>query len=236
MKYALIALVLLGTSIINSYRFATTAGAAAFRSISYKAYGSVTGPSAISTISVPSGVVNGDILILAFVAGQSTVPVVTMPGGWTTIQGPSTTTAGGFNVVRVLAWKVASSEPASYDITTDITANTSAVMVAVSGASGSTPVSSSNSGTGSTTTATGITTPSNNSVVAFIAHNWVLYGTASPPSGTTPTFTERLDAADSLIYVATGVLATAGATGNKTQSNLNGASDGWGAFLVSCGP
>ena len=169
-------------------------GAAALRSISSTTYTSRTN----TTITAPSGIQNGDILILAFIVGDPTSPATpTLPAGFSVIQGPSLVTDGGFTVTRRLAWKVASGESGDYTVTH--TADSSqGIMLCVSGASGSTPVSSNNNGTGATTTATGVTTPSNNSLVMFIAQNWNLYGTASVPAGSTPTFTEQLDSATSL--------------------------------------
>ena len=238
MKSALLGVVLLlATNIINPYRHAAISSAAAFRSLSNMTYGSRTN----TTITAPSGIVDGDILILALVIGKSgsAPPAATLPAGFSTIQGPNETETGTFFVNRILAWKVASGESGSYTVT-HASASSQGVMLCISGASGSTPVSSDNEcndvSDGQTTTALSITTPSNNSLVAFIAHNYAGYtGIASPPTGTTPTFTEQLDTG--LMYVATGVLATAGATGNKTQANGNGAiGDMWGAFLVAVGP
>jgi hypothetical protein len=208
-------------------------GSAAFRSMSSVTYLNRTD----ITINAPAGVQNGDILILYLTLGAASPPTPTLPSGFTVIQGPTTITDSGFSNTVRLAWKVASSEPGSYTIS-HATSNSQAIIVAISGASGSTPVSSMNTGTGTTTTATGITTPSNNAVVLFIASAWQLYtGASSPPSGTTPTFTEQYDGGEqSVFYVASGVLATAGATGSKTQANPNGAGEPFSAVLVSAGP
>lgn len=216
---------------------AASASGAEFRSISSTTYASRTN----TTITAPTGIQNGDILILAFVMGNASPPTATLPSGFTSLSGPTTVTRDSFSVSRHLAWKLASSESGDYTVTHSATAS-QGVIICVSGAANTTPVFSSNEaegyagGSGSTTTATGITTPSNNSLVAFIAHNWQLYGSASAPAGSTPTFTERLDAGTSIMYAATGVLATAGATGDKTHGNGNGVEDPWGVFLVSVGP
>jgi hypothetical protein len=72
--------------------------------------------------------------------------------------------------------------------------------------------------------------------VAFIGINWDDYTNASltAPTGTTPTFTERLDSSTTIIYVATGELAAAGATGNKTHTNSNtSGSSPWLTFMVA---
>ena len=214
--------------------FVTNKTIAAYRSMAGTTYASRTN----TVINKPTGTVDGDIMIMCHVIGAAgTPPTATLPAGWTVIQGPTTQTAGGFQVTRRLAWKLASSEGSSYT-STHASGSSDGVIVTCSSAANATPISSSNQGVDTTTTATGITTTTDQSVVLFIVHNWALYGAASPPTGTTPVFTERQDSATSLIYVASGVLGTAGATGNKVQfPNGNaGSSDGWGAFLVGVGP
>ena len=212
--------------------FVTNKTIAAYRSVANTTYASRTN----TTITKPTGVADGDVMIMMFIIGAAgTPPTPTLPAGWTVIQGPTTQSAGGFQVTRRLAWKVASSEGADYTVTHSAGSSQGAI-VAVQNASSASIVSSNNGGTGSTTTATGITPSVDQSLIIFMAHNWVLYGTGLVPTGDTPVFTERLDSATSIIYVATGVLGTAAATGNKTHANLNTASDGWGAFLVSVGP
>jgi hypothetical protein len=65
----------------------------------------------------------------------------------------------------------------------------------------------------------GLTTPNNSALVVCAACAWDAIGAgAVPPTGTTPTFTERYDpGTGGVLYVSDGVLATAGATGDKTQ-------------------
>lgn len=190
-----------------------------------------------TTIPAPSGVVDGDLLLLAFFVGDPTPPTPTLPAGFQLISGPSTVTSAGFSVVRRLAWKEANGEPSSYVVDHN-EAVTEGMLIRVPGGNTTTdPIVTTNSGTGETTIAQSVTTPSDGSCVLFIAHNWQLYGTATPPSGTTPTFTERLDSGTSLVYYADGILATQGSTGNKSHSNLNtNADDSWGVYLVAIGP
>ena len=88
-------------------------------------------------------------------------------------------------------------------------------------------------GTGTTSTAPGLTTVANGDLVIFYGHNWDTYGGASPPTGSTPTFSERSDAGASLMYFADGILSTAGATGDKSHGNLNVAGAPWQAGLVA---
>jgi hypothetical protein len=204
---------------------------------SYRSHSTTTYANRTNTVlTEPAGIVNGDVLLLALLlAGTGTAPTPTLPAGFTVISGPTTISDGaGFGVVRRLAWKVAASESGSYTITH--TAYTSqAFMICVQGAdTAATPQVTSNQGTGSTTTALTLTTTTNDSWVGFWVHNWALYGLGQvPPTGTTPTFTERSDLSTSLMYLAEGVLATAGATGNKTHGNGNVSTDQWAAFLVA---
>lgn len=206
-------------------------GTSSYRSLARTTYGSRTN----TTITAPAGIVDGDILLFALIMGADpSAPTPTPPAGVSLLSGPSDArdvSAAGFTVTRRLYWKLASSESGDYTFT-HATCSTEGLAICVQGGTG-TPTATTNSGTGSTTTATGLTTATNNAYVGFIAHNWELYGTASPPTGTTPTFTEEVDASDSLLYYADGVMATAGATGDKTHTNLNSSSGGWGAFLVT---
>jgi endoglucanase len=199
-----------------------------FRSISSTAYASRTN----TTVSVPAGVVDGDLLVAMFTLGGSG-STFTPPTGWTLLAGPTLATDNSFDIHTSLYWRVAASEPANYTFT-HAALSSEAVIYAVSGASSAAPAVTTNSGQGTATTALGLTTATTAQLV-FFAHNWALYGTAVPPGGTTPTFTERLNASNSLIYIADGAQASAGATGNKVQTNnLNGAgTDGWYGALVA---
>ena len=85
---------------------------------------------------VPTGVADGDILIIAFAIGQSISlggpDTPTIPSGWTVIQGPSRVQDTGFAVDRRLLWKVAASESAGYAFS-HASNSTCAVAIAVSG-------------------------------------------------------------------------------------------------------
>jgi hypothetical protein len=143
----------------------------------------------------------------------------------------------GFQVDLRAYYKIAGSEPASYSVSHSGTAlATQAMVVAVAGGSG-VPVVTVNKGTGTTGTATGLTTTVDNTLVMFAEHNWNLYSGTSVPAGTTPTFAERSDLDTSLLYLATGTMSPAGATGNKSHGNHNGASgQPWQALLIAVAP
>lgn len=186
-----------------------------------------------------SEIPDGDILAIVFVLVTQGVdpPTPTFPAGFTVLNTPVVVTdATDFRGVAYLAWKVASGESGDYTIT-HATANSDGMVIRVEGGdSGVTPTFSANTGNSETTTALGVTTPTDNSYVGFIVHNWENYGAGLPPTGTTPVFAERQDSANSLWYYADGTLPTAGVTGNKTQDNQNlAATQPFGAFLVAIG-
>lgn len=203
---------------------------AAFRSLSASAYGVAH----LNTVlAPPAGLADGDLLVLIHLIGGNygLVNVATMPDGFTLLPGfPSRSPVSSFEIDTRIAYKVASSESGNYTVMHD-PATTEGLLFAVSGSTGI-PVCTLNSGTGTISTATGLTTRAANSLVAFIAHNWELYGGADPPSGTTPTFTEQFDSDTQLSYLATGVQITASPTGDKTHANLNSTGDPWSAFLM----
>ena len=211
--------------------------AVAVRSTSGVAYGSRTN----TAITAPAGIVNGDILLLFVAVAGASPPTPTFPAGFATVAGPIASTSGGFTVNFYCLWKRASGESGSYTVTHS-SASSLAQLYCISGAKSSgSPInaSSSNSGTGVTSTGTGITTTVNDCLVVFAEHDWGdTSNNLSPPSGTTPTFTERVDAA--LRYYAEGVLATAGATGNKSITNNNTTDplfpNPWAVYLVAVEP
>mgnify|MGYP001229696305 FL=1 len=215
---------------------APAAGAAAYRSHSATTYASRTN----TTIAAPSGIADGDQLILVFVRGnQGSAPATpTWPAGFSLVSmatGANPNTGAdefGYRVTYWLLAKTASAESGDYTVTHGSGAS-QGLLICASGGSG-TLQATHGSGTGTTSTAPGLTTGAADSLVIFISQNWDLFGAASPPTGSTPTFVERLDASTSLLYYADGVLAAAGATGDKSHNNGNNAnySYPWQALLI----
>jgi hypothetical protein len=202
----------------------------AFRSLSSTTYASRTN----TTVTAPTGIANNDILIAAIFTGGASPPTPTFPTGFTAIDNTSVSDTGGFIGKFYVAWKRAASESGSY-VFTHTAASSQAFISAYSAcaASGS-PIDtySKNFATGNqsnpTTTATGITTSVANTQLLYVAHDWTGSGTLTPPTG----FTERFD---SLVYTADSANASAGATGNVTQTHGT-ASDEWSAFLIALLP
>lgn len=200
--------------------------ATAFRSVASIALANRTN----TAVSKPTGTADGDILIAVFSGGLTSASIlpVTGPAGWTEITGsPVSRTNAGYTLgIRVYS-KVASSEGASWTWTHGA-ADSEAYVIAITGGDTTTPVSpnasfagSAGGGDGLTITVPGLTTPRNDSFLIFVSDNWDHAGLTAP-AGTTPTFTTRYDnGASGVLYGASGVLATAGATGTKTQTSGN---------------
>lgn len=208
--------------------------AAAVRAVTSIALGSRTN----TTLTAPAGLANNDILLCVMSCGDGgdqTPPTVTPPTGFAAVTGLPVTISKADPYATALRafWKLAASESGSYTFSHGA-ADSEGMLYAISGADATpiNPSATTNTGTGNTTTATGLTTPNDSSLVIYACIVWNAIGSpVDPPTGTTPTFTERYDPGSAgIIYVADGVLATAGATGNKSIATFNG--DIWGATLI----
>ena len=192
---------------------------------SYRSHTSRSIQNVVNTVlTAPSGLADDDILVLAWSAENDTAP--TPPAGFTQLI--DIDHAGVASDLWVW-WKRAASESGSYTIT-HLQGWTEAYLVAVQDASTTVDpfVGTGNSGTGTTTTALGVTPAGDNAWIGFMASSRADAGAITPPSGSTPTFTERYNPGNSF-YAADGTLATAGATGDKT---ITTATTDWMAVLV----
>lgn len=205
----------------------------AYVSISNTTYASRTN----TTVTAPSSISNGNkLILLGLTAAASSAPTATPPAGFAEVAGtwPRTINDGGFFLSVWVWYKVASGESGNYTFTHS-SASSQGVMVNISGGSDSQPATSQNNGTNTTTTFSTKTTVNNNALVLLMGTDWgATSNNLTEPTGTTPTFTERLDVA--LTYVATGILATAGATGNKTMTNNSGVPDPWTGTMIVVEP
>jgi hypothetical protein len=195
---------------------------ATFRASNFLAAGTRTN----STLTKPTGTASGDLLVMFFNIETDILPVP--PTGW----------RAGFNVDHTGAavdqwifWKWAgAAEPANYTITHASTW-TNGYIVAIQNVSPSVnpEFSAPAQGTGTTATANGVTTTGANAWVGFFVNTFGDQGAVTPPTGSTPTFTERYESTNN-VYAADGTLASAGATG--TKSVTFGASQQWMATLM----
>ena len=212
----------------------------AYRSSSATTYATRTN----TTLTAPSGIQDGDLLVIIFDIGASSPPTPTPPAGFSVLpnfSSPMAMNDGSFTVNMYAWYKFASSESGNYTVTHSSSAS-QGYITALTGANPTTPFApnpTKNTGTGTTTTATGLTTPYDNSLVMFVSSDWGdTTNNLTGPGGSTPTFTKRMGATSQsgILYVADGVLATAGATGNKTITNNTTGGNLWGGVLISVQP
>jgi hypothetical protein len=212
------------------------------------AYGSHSGTTYASrtntTITAPVGIADGNDLLQYFVlaAGSAaSIPTPTWPSGFSVIAGPVTVSQNNdpaaFSVRSWLLRKRALSESGDYQ-TLHSSASSDGVIVCVTNGLDATPVVTVNDGDGAgDITFLSLTTVDLNAYIAAFCHNWNLWGAGEPPSGATPTFTERQDLAASLIHFSDATWASSGATGNKTKDSDNAVgADQWAAMLVAIEP
>lgn len=193
-----------------------------------------------TTITAPSGIADGDRLVLIQLTGTSgEAPDPSPPAGFTLLSGPTwpvEITEFAFNIEARVYEKTAASESGDYTVT-HTNCESQGVIVRVTSPGAFNPAMSSNIGVNFTTTATGLTVAAN-SYVMFVAWDFLQSANdITAPTGTTPTFTERLDGGTSDLYVADGVYVAGGATGDKTITNRNTDPIApWGALLIAVEP
>lgn len=190
-----------------------------------------------TTITAPTGIANGDLLVILISSGGASAVTITAPAGFSSATGfpLSISKADPWTTRGYCFFKIASGESGNYTCT-HASAVSNAIMYRISGSDTSTPLNPTptiNNANSTTTTATGLTTATNDSLVIFYSITWDGQGGAAP-TGSTPTFTERYDSGTGgVIYAADGVLATAGATGNKTNANNNTIGNPFAASLIA---
>ena len=197
-----------------------------------------TGP---VSVALPSGVVNGDILIAVAGANTGTVGGWTTPSGWTSVTGNiQVNGVDANNQFLNVFWKRASGETGPYSFDWSGTA-TDGAQVTISAyyncvATGS-PIDVFSTNTdvspnGDTSIGLSVTTTVANTMLLFAQSNeqGQNFGTPrSPPSG----MTERID---DYVYMAEEARPSAGATGNRSHANSGQLNRAWCASLVALKP
>jgi hypothetical protein len=194
-----------------------------------------------TTFTAPSGIANGDLLVIVMCLGDDPAQTATGPTGFTLMTGlPLDYTDATFSSyhVRIHAWyKAASGESGNYTVTHS-SADTEGIMFRLSGQA-ATPInpapgttSHASSTGGGTVTAPTVTTEVDGSMLIWAGGTWDGFGNTSPPAGTTPTYTERMNSPTGIFYCATGVLDTAGATGAKSVTASQADNRAWGAVHI----
>jgi hypothetical protein len=188
------------------------------------------GGSTTCTLNVPGSTANGDLLVA--VVSSFSNRVITKPGGWSDLLSVSNSTVF---LQQQWYYRVASSEPASYDWTLDLSRDFIGMMIRVTGQySSPIDVASGQANTSNSTTAAhaGVTTGSANCLLLRSmagTQNWNTEGPLdeTPPGGMTEQqdFGTLSSPVSSHIYLHldTETLASAGATGarDSTMSDSN---------------
>lgn len=197
-----------------------------------------------STITAPSSIANGDLLVAVLHAGNSsgTAVTVTPPAGFTEVtNSPIAETFSGYTIASHVYYKVASGESGNYTFSHS-SADTEGYMYRLTGADTSTPIDVTPAtavanlvNNGTTTELATITTVTNGAFIIAQDSAWDAPG-AGNWSGTTPTLTTRRTG--SISKLADGTLATAGATGARTRTNGNtgGGNLPWVSIIVAIRP
>ncbi|MFD6357957.1 hypothetical protein, partial [Nocardia tengchongensis] len=192
-----------------------------------------------TTITAPTGVSNGDVLIMTAIAASGTT--ITVPTGWTTVR--NVTGVGTFSSIRlVVAYFVWTTGAATSWTLTGATYN---VTAAYSGVSNGTPLLVENYTTATTST---ITTPtvnnSNNSawrIAAWGVNNnfnssisaWTTFSPADTNRGSSNSTTFALALTDSAAIISTGNTSMVGTVPDAAPSN--GLSAAWIGILNPSG-
>jgi hypothetical protein len=173
------------------------------------------------SVTVPSGISDGNLLIMLLNSGVNT-NTWTTPSGWTL----GTAGANG----RSLFWRLASSEPASYTVTQSTSNTADAIILAYSNASFD--VSGlANQTAGLTITPTTITIAQNNSIVVWVGQNTQASTTWSTPTG----YTARASDSDATGPSAATFDILRTASGSYTAPSST-ATNGFRGYILALSP
>lgn len=193
-----------------------------------------TGSGTDTVFTAPSGITNGDLLLAIFRTGANVIaPTVNPPAGFTQVAGFPITQTNSPDTFQSLLYayqKIANNESGNYTFSHS-TGFRDGMMYCIRDVDQSTPFSpnpTKTNGSGATITATGLTTPNDNSLVIIASLSWDVAGPANPPTG----YTERHDPPN-VIYVADQVIATAGAVTGPSFTSQNNTGSPWDAVLFS---
>jgi hypothetical protein len=177
----------------------------------------------------------GDLNIMAALVSTSGVPpTITPPAGWTQIFTPTTVSDGSTGVTFYAWWKKTAAGDGT-QIFTHSSANSIGWMPSFTGAAGS-PIevqSAMASGTGFTTTATGLTTANANDMLLMLAHDW---NAGALGTRNTPTGASWLEMTDTILYAARVSPGAAGVQPNAVMTNANIVGQPWQAKMLALAP
>jgi hypothetical protein len=188
--------------------------------------------------TAPPGIANGVILSLLFEIGGNPSPPATPPDGFELADGYPLTRSdsNGFTVRTYLWTKPANNEAGDYQVIHSNAPSTGFLWTVLGAdvANPLLPLPTDQTGIGTTATAPGLTTTLDQTLIMGWVGRWNFPGGTFDAGGTTPTFTLRNDAANSLLYVASGVMSPQGATGDKVMTGLpQNPDEPWASGLIA---
>lgn len=193
------------------------------------------GSNSSTVITAPTGIANDDCLVLYYIqglgggAGYPSAP--TAPSGFTQVGSTVQQNDGNFYLQAYVFIKRAASESGNYTITQAATYTTEASIVVYRGVDWSTgpqdaTATTNSASSGTTATYTGLTTITNGAWVVGLSFDWS-GGGRTAPTGMTQ------DVGSTLNFIYHANIATAGATGNYTQTVGQAP---WGTELIALRP
>jgi hypothetical protein len=196
-----------------------------------------SGNAASLTVTAPSGIVAGDILLAFWSQGGAANATITWPSGFTQLD---TANSAVHDVTTKVAWKLATgSEPASYQIDTTVGDLCVAIVAAWSGRANTAPTSADTVQNTTapqpiTVTLTGVTAANGDDIAWFGAR---CSGAGTNGTWTAPSsYTERQDV-QATTYIsaslATRDAVSAGATGDISGTLVGGDDAGYAGFVIA---
>lgn len=190
-----------------------------------------------------TGFDDGDLIIMGVsVAGDVSGSIAPDEAGWTS-QIAQVYETGSEGTLYIWSRVLSGSPPATYGVTWTGSVNAAGFAVALAGQDTTTPIdftSTYNEGNSTSPVNTaGTTTVDNVFLLEVLGLN--RNDRVTPPTGTTPTWTEQVDRGNGTvgggtsIAVYTGTLASAGGTGTHTIGGV-GSAAAWGVALIGVRP
>lgn len=185
------------------------------------------------TVTAPSGVADGDLLVV-FIGINSSISISAAPSGWTLQESRSN---GAVGLAVSVYTKIASSEGASWTWTASASANYAAHALRVTGHDASTfyniDGSQANTSASTSVTAPTITTTEDDCLLLYCGYIKAAT-TFTAPSGMTEVLDGQSGSSNRTMETASETFATAGATG--TRAATAGTSDVSIAVLLALAP
>lgn len=176
-----------------------------------------------TTLTKPAGTAAGQIMLIGLDLESGITPLP--PPGWWLLDYTEHLTA---NFGRYIFWRRAlATEPATYTVTHASTWAEGYIVTIQNVSASAIPVCGSvNQNTTNTASSPQVTSRGANAYIGFLCVTFSTPGALTPPTGSTPTFTEENDP-NGNVYYADGTLAAQGSTAASVTVTLGAGHGGW---------